>query len=205
MRLFHYVTVLALALLVGGAGLTASSDASAGPAEKKLRKRAQKKVNKAHEKAKDLRQTRRKLKKRHRALKEVHEKKKARHSELKDKETAGSLTDEEKAEMERMEKNRAKRLARRDKLKTRYKKKKTELKVSRRRARRAVLTAWGATYARPAVRVELKKHARRMAYLRRARHVAEAEGRDKLAAHIQKLIDKEKTRHQRRAAVLRKG
>ncbi len=197
--------VLALALLIGGAGLTISTDASAGPAEKKMRKRAKKKVKEAHEKAKDLRKTRHKLRKRHRELKKIHETKKARHSELKEKETAGSLTADEKTEMERMEKNHAKRHARRDTLKARYKKKKTQLKVSRRRARRAVIAAWGAKYARPAVRVELKKHARRMAYLRRAKHVAEAEGRDKLSAHIQKLIDKEKTRHQRRAAVLRKG
>ncbi len=205
MRFTHRWLVLALALLIGASGLSSTSDANAGPAEKKMRKHAKKKAKKAHKKAKKIRKERRKLKEKHRELKKKHEKKKARHGELKEKEAAGSLSAEEKAEMERLEKNHAKRKAKRAKLKARYKKKKVELKKTRRRARRAILKSWGAKYARPAVRAELKKHARRMAYLHRAKRVAEAEGRDGLAAHIQKLIDKEKARHQRRTTVLRKG
>lgn len=59
---------------------------------------------------------------------------------------------------------------------------------------------WGATLAMPAVREELQHHARRMARLNRAMLLAQTEltkDKDKVVERIDKLIDKEQTRHER--------
>jgi hypothetical protein len=58
---------------------------------------------------------------------------------------------------------------------------------------------FGSTLATPSAREELEHHARRMARLDRALVLAETEvtkDRDKLKERIQKLIDKENTRHE---------
>ena len=60
---------------------------------------------------------------------------------------------------------------------------------------------WGATLAHPAVREELRHHARREAFLSRALFLAQTQAapkdKDKLVERIEKLIEKEDARHDR--------
>lgn len=70
----------------------------------------------------------------------------------------------------------------------------------RQQHQRELKERWGVALAVPSVREELQHHARRMARLNRALLVAETEltkDKDKLVERIQKLIDKEQTRHER--------
>lgn len=65
--------------------------------------------------------------------------------------------------------------------------------------REALKARFGAALATPAAKEELEHHARRMAKLDRAMVLAETEvtkDKDKLKERIQKLIDKENTRHE---------
>ncbi len=65
--------------------------------------------------------------------------------------------------------------------------------------RRALSERWGYALASPAVREELKQHARRVAFLNRAMVLAESEPKDKAkrTERITKLLDKENERHER--------
>lgn len=67
----------------------------------------------------------------------------------------------------------------------------------------AIKKQWGELHARPAVRAELKVHAWRMARLNRMRALAQAEGKDAVVARIDKLIEKEKARHQKHMETLK--
>jgi uncharacterized coiled-coil DUF342 family protein len=68
----------------------------------------------------------------------------------------------------------------------------------RQKARRKELREkWGDATKRPEVRAELKVHARRIARLERARKVADTAGKKELVARIDKLLEKERARHQR--------
>lgn len=75
-----------------------------------------------------------------------------------------------------------------------------ELREDRREIRKArrkeVRERWGETVKKPAAKAELKVHARRMARLTRARAVAQDAGKTELVARIDKLVEKEKARHQ---------
>lgn len=62
--------------------------------------------------------------------------------------------------------------------------------------RRELREKWGDAIKKPAAKDELKVHAVRMARLTRARAVADENGKKELVARIDKLIEKEKTRHQ---------
>ena len=55
---------------------------------------------------------------------------------------------------------------------------------------------WGDALGRPAVKAELKVHARRMARLNRARRLAESAGKTDAVAKADKLIEREQARHQ---------
>ncbi len=73
-----------------------------------------------------------------------------------------------------------------------------EDRKARREAKRKELREkWGDVTKRPEARAELKVHARRMARLTQARKVAETDGKKELVARIDKLLEKEKARHQR--------
>lgn len=62
--------------------------------------------------------------------------------------------------------------------------------------RRELREKWGEAVKKPEAKAELKVHGRRAARLVRARKVAEDLGKKELVARIDKLIEKEKTRHQ---------
>jgi hypothetical protein len=114
--------------------------------------------------------------------------------ELREKARKGELTEADKDELKKMrgdlrEKHKAAIDAWRD-----YRGKAAE---RRRAARREVAVRWATLHGRPAVRAELRVHARRMARLRHAEHVAKTNDRDELAARIQKLTDRERARHER--------
>lgn len=72
-----------------------------------------------------------------------------------------------------------------------------DLKAKREEKRKELRAKWGETLKRPEARAELQVHARRMARLAQARKVAEADGKKELVARIDKLVEKEKARHQR--------
>lgn len=64
---------------------------------------------------------------------------------------------------------------------------------------------WGDALKKPAAKEELRTHARRMARLAHARKVAEEAGKKELVARIDKLLEKEKTRHQNAMDKLKGG
>jgi hypothetical protein len=70
-------------------------------------------------------------------------------------------------------------------------------RTERRQARlKELRDRWGEVANRPPVREELRNHARRMARLTRAKHVAIGANKTEIAARIDKLIEREKARHQ---------
>jgi hypothetical protein len=75
-------------------------------------------------------------------------------------------------------------------------------RAERRKERREALRQrWGAALAHPAVREELRHHARREAFLSRALFLAQTQAapkdKERLVARIEKLIEKEDARHAR--------
>lgn len=75
-----------------------------------------------------------------------------------------------------------------------------EIREERREAHKArqreLKEKWGDAVKKPAAKEELKLHGRRAARLQRARAVAEKMGKKELVARIDKLLEKEKARHQ---------
>lgn len=73
--------------------------------------------------------------------------------------------------------------------------------------RRELSERWGYALASPAVREELKLHARRVAFLNRAMVLAESEPKDKAkrTERITKLLDKENERHERAMGRFKSG
>ncbi len=57
---------------------------------------------------------------------------------------------------------------------------------------------WGDLHEKPAARNELRVHAWRMARLARMRELAENEGKVKLVAKIDSLVEKERDRHDKK-------
>lgn len=55
---------------------------------------------------------------------------------------------------------------------------------------------WGDAMGRPAVRAELRTHARRMARLNHMRRLADSAGKTELVTRIDKVIERERNRHQ---------
>ena len=62
--------------------------------------------------------------------------------------------------------------------------------------RRELREKWGEAVKKPEAKAELKVHGRRMARLVQARKVANELGKKELVARIDKLLEKEKARHQ---------
>jgi len=62
---------------------------------------------------------------------------------------------------------------------------------------------WGDSLAQPAVRAELKTHARRIARLNHMRRLAEEANKPKLVERIDKLIEKEQARHTKHMETLK--
>ncbi|MBK8994885.1 MAG: hypothetical protein IPM35_03920 [Myxococcales bacterium] len=79
-----------------------------------------------------------------------------------------------------------------------------ETRKERRQERREeIKKKWGDLHKHPAVKAELKVHAWRMARLKRIRAVADAEGKTDTVARVDKLIEKEKERHQKHMDTLK--
>ncbi len=76
-------------------------------------------------------------------------------------------------------------------------------KVRRQERRDEVKKKWGAVSEHPAVKAELKLHAWRMARLNRIRTIAKAEGKTEVVARADKLIEKEKARHEKHMEALK--
>jgi len=82
---------------------------------------------------------------------------------------------------------------------------KKELKEDRKELRRELKQArrkelrekWGNLTKMPEAQAELKVHARRIARLERARKVADEAGKKEVVARIDKLLEKERARHQK--------
>ena len=73
----------------------------------------------------------------------------------------------------------------------------------RKNARAALRAKWGDLADKPAVKAELRLHAQRMAKLRMMKNVADDGDKKNLEERVDKLIDKEKTRHQARMDALK--
>jgi len=75
-----------------------------------------------------------------------------------------------------------------------------EVREERREARKArqreLKEKWGEAIKKPAAKEELKVHGRRMARLQRAKAVAEKLNKKEMVARIEKLMEKERGRHQ---------
>jgi hypothetical protein len=108
---------------------------------------------------------------------------------------------------EHREDRREDRKERREELKDEWKKKRAEWKQkreARRKERREDLKErWGDLLLRPAVREELRVHARRMARLQRIEFLAEATGKPELKTKADKLIAEEDIRFNARMAALK--
>jgi hypothetical protein len=124
---------------------------------------------------------------------------KDRIADLKQKEKDGTLTPEEKADLER--------LTKRVEVIKEHRQQWQEIKDKRieklRDARRAFLEKYGPIHKRPRVNAELTKHAKRMAQLRYMRVVAEEHDNDKAVERIDKLLGIEQGRHDKRMDVLK--
>jgi chromosome segregation ATPase len=186
----HKHMFLALGVSLAFAGLAAPAAAQKHPKAKEAKERAQ-------EKREELKENRDEKREQRDELKEKHAAKKERHQELKEKEKAGTLSDDEKAELEQMGKRRDALKAKHAELKAKHAELKKTWKKRRVDARKKVLDKWPNIRKHPAAVNEMKTHARRMAHLNRAKAVAAAEGRDDLVARIDTLIGKEQARHDR--------
>jgi hypothetical protein len=78
-------------------------------------------------------------------------------------------------------------------------------KDARKARQRELKEKWGTTINMPAAKEELKTHGRRVARLQRARAVANKLGKKELAARIDKLLEKEKSRHQASMDKIKEG
>jgi hypothetical protein len=74
--------------------------------------------------------------------------------------------------------------------------KREERKAKRQERVKEIRAKWGDMVSRPPVRNELRNHAQRMARLNRARKVAEEAQKTEMVTRIDKLMEREKTRHQ---------
>jgi hypothetical protein len=105
---------------------------------------------------------------------------------------------EEKRE-ERQEKREERREDRQEKREDRQ-----ERRQERRKDRRDKIKAkWGDLHKHPAVREELRRHARRMARLNRILALAEEAKKDDVVKRVKDLIAKEEARHDKRMTALK--
>lgn len=132
--------------------------------------------------AKDLREVRKDLREERKELREDRKELREDRKELRDDVKAGADPKEIKEDRKELREDRK------------------ELREDRREFRKArrkeIRERWGETLKKPEAKAELKVHARRMARLVRAKAVATEAGKTDLVARIDKLIEKEKARHQ---------
>ena len=111
--------------------------------------------------------------------------------ELEGKEKAGTLTDEEKGELAKIQAIQQRFEA----LKQKHLERAKDRAKRRHLTKKKALEAFPGVDKNPPARTEFAKHGKRSAMLERAREVAEAGGRDELVARIDKLLEKEQARH----------
>ena len=126
------------------------------------------------------------------------EKREEKKEELKEK--LDNMTDEEKEEWK---KKHAERKEERAEVREAWKEWKDKRKERRKARRDELKEKLGDDLKRPAVKAELKIHARRMARLNRIRVVAKAEGKDEVVKRVDTLIAKEKARHDKHIETLK--
>jgi hypothetical protein len=175
-------------VLIAALSLSFATAATAQPRKGRLKGfNAKRKEQK--EKRKDLKEKR---KNNRENLKET----KSRIKELREKRSAGNLSDDEKKELRKLKRKRVAQGMRKRVLKVRTK---ANRRKRRRLARTAFVRRWGRKFhKRPRVRKELTKHASRMARLRRIRFLANKNGKEALADRAQKAIGREQMRHMAR-------
>lgn len=89
-------------------------------------------------------------------------------------------------------------------LKERWKKLRDTRKERREERKTKIKEKWGEDALKhPAVRAELKIHARRVARLNRIRALAKAEGKDTVVERVDKVLAKENTRHEKHMETLK--
>jgi hypothetical protein len=156
---------------------------SGDPDAKEERKEAREATKEAREETREARQARR-----------------DRHREVREKLRKGPLSDKDKKDLDEIRDTlRARHRAALD----RWRDNRETIRDRRRKARREWIEKWIDLHKRPKVREELTIHARRMAHLKRAQHIAEVNDRDELAEQLGKLIEKENARHARRMDTLK--
>jgi uncharacterized protein HemX len=128
-----------------------------------------------HDDRKEVREDR---KEKHEDRKELREDKRELHEDAKDGASAKELRDDKKELADDRKELRGDR---------------QEVRKAR---RKEIHDKWGETVKKPEAKAELKVHGRRIARLVRARKVADEMGKKELVARIDKLIEKEKARHQ---------
>jgi hypothetical protein len=138
------------------------------------------------------------LKKANEARKEAAEAVKEKRAELKEKIAEKKDAGEDAKDAAAGEVKEAKK-----DLKEAWQKLRETRKERRQERREAIKQKWGDLHKHPAVKAELKVHAWRMARLKRIRAVADAEGKKDTVARVDKLIEKEKARHQKHMETLK--
>jgi len=127
-------------------------------------------------------------------MKDRKEALKERRNEVKDE--LKEKRDEKKEELkEKRDEKKEELKEKRDELKEKWAKLRETRKERRKERREEIKKKWGDLSGKPAVRAELKVHAWRMARLNRIRAIAKAEGKDAVVERADKLIEKEKARH----------
>lgn len=91
----------------------------------------------------------------------------------------------------------------REAIKEAWKKRRENWKERRKERREEIKAKYGAITDKPAVKSELKVHAWRMARLNRMRTIAKAQDKTAVVERIDKLLEKEKARHQKHMDTLK--
>jgi len=161
----------------------------------KVKERREETREKVADKREDVKERRAERREKYKELREKHAEKKRRYDELKEKEEKGELSAGEKAELEKMTTRRKEIKAKHDKIKARRKEWRENRKERIEKAKATILEKHPDIAERPALKAEMQKHGRRMAYLHHSKELAEAEERERLTERIDELIKKEQSRH----------
>lgn len=189
------------AICAGAMTLSVAPFSDAQPNQRKERREERKEERKERkeerkERKEERKENREERKETRKDLKEQRKEKRQQFEDLEAKEKAGTLTDDEKAELEKLRANHKLIKDRHDRLAARHEKLKTTQQARRRAARRQALRKWGRDHlGKKPVRDELSKHALRMARLNRLREISQAEGNTDATTRINQLISAERKRH----------
>lgn len=168
MRLLKRYGVGAAFLALMGLSLVATAQPKPGPEKRK----------EVREDKKELREDR----------KEIREDKKELRDAIKDGDKKEAAEERKELREDKKELREDRKELREDLRKNRHERRREHIQKLREK--------WGDALSRPAVRAELKIHARRIARLNHMRRLADEAGKTELVARIDKLIERERNRHQ---------